>query len=226
MSKPRGDSNRTTLTELLADPLVRMVMRADRVTERQLVSSIGATLSKLGTGSSRALNGESDDRTLQDYRPSVGVILLNRHNQVFVGRRRHNQVETWQVPQGTIRAGERARVAALRELKTQIGTDNVNVLAESKNWLFYELPVGLTGRVRRKGGRGQRQKWLAMRFKGADADINIANGQSEFNDWKWVGLETLPKLLVSLKRLVYLSVLDEFLDAIGPYDNELGEEEE
>lgn len=219
MSKDGGDSRRTTLKELLADPLVRMVMRADRITEKQLVKSVGATLSKLGAGSSGGPNRTSEERAVHDYQPSVGVILLNRHNQVFVGRRCHTQVETWQVPQGALREREDPRAAALRALKAQIGTDNADVLAESKNWLFYDLPVGLTGRVRRRGARGQRQKWLAMRFKGSDAEINLEGNEPEFNDWKWVSLESLPKLLVSLKRLVYLSVLEEFLDAIGPYED-------
>jgi putative (di)nucleoside polyphosphate hydrolase len=176
-------------------------------------------LSKLGEGSSAAPTDRLEERATRDYRPRVGIILLNRHNQVFVGRRRHTQVETWQVPQGALREAEDPRAAALRALKAQIGTNNVEVLAESKNWLFYELPVGLTGRVRRRGARGQRQKWLAMRFKGSDTEINVEGNEPEFSDWKWVSLEVLPKLLVSFKRLVYFSVLEEFLDAIGPYED-------
>lgn len=219
MSKTTGDGNHGRLKDLLADPLVRMAMQPDRVTEQQLVKSVGVALSKLGEGSSGGPNRTLEDRAVHDYQPSVGIILLNRHNQVFVGRRCHTQVETWQVPQGALREGEDPRAAALRALKAQIGTNNAEVLAESKNWLFYDLPVGLTGRVRRRGARGQRQKWLAMRFKGSDAEINVEGSEPEFSDWKWVSLEILPKLLVSLKRLVYLSVLEEFLDAIGPYED-------
>jgi putative (di)nucleoside polyphosphate hydrolase len=220
MSKATGDYH-TKLEELLADPLVRMAMRADRVTEQQLVKSVGAALSELGEGSSAGPADTLEERAARDYRPSVGIILLNRHNQAFVGRRCHTNVEAWHMPQGGIGKGEDPRTAAFRKLKEQIGTDEAEVLAENKSWLFYDLPVGLTGRVRRRGCRGQRQKWFVMRFKGSDADINVKAKEPEFCDWKWVSIGELPKIIGSLKRLVYLSVFDEFLDAIGPYEDQI-----
>jgi putative (di)nucleoside polyphosphate hydrolase len=48
-----------------------------------------------------------------------------------------------------------------------------------------------------------------MRFQGADADINIATEHAEFSDWRWVGLENLPDLVVSFKRKLYLDLLQE-----------------
>ncbi len=214
---PKTSENSRALTELLADPILQMVMKADRVTEQELVSLIGATLSRLGAGSTdrSALKGA---RSARDYRASVGIMLLNKTNEVFVGRRRKTNGDAWQMPQGGIEEGEDARVAAFRELVEEIGTDKAEVLAESKNWLYYDFPRSLIGKGRHKGWRGQRQKWLVMRFTGKDSDIDINTAEAEFSEWKWVGLAELADLAVPFKRLVYLSVLDEFHDAVEPFD--------
>jgi putative (di)nucleoside polyphosphate hydrolase len=214
MPKTSQDSSRAALTELLADPIVQMVMRADHVTEQELVALIGEKLSKLGAGSKVEPNGTPIDRASRDYRSSVGIMLLNQNNEVFVGRRRQSGGEAWQMPQGGIDEGEDPRIAAFRELKEETGIENAEILAESKSWLYYDLPAALVGKTRHKGWRGQRQKWFAMRFKGSDGDINIMTQESEFSAWKWVGIEQLADLIVPFKRLVYMSVLDEFRDAV------------
>jgi hypothetical protein len=61
------------------------------------------------------------------------------------------------------------RAAALRELKEEMGTDNVEVLAESREWVCYDLPEHLVGKAWTGRWCGQRQKWFAMRFMGSDA---------------------------------------------------------
>lgn len=213
---PKTRENDRALAELLADPVLQMVMKADRVTEQELISLIDATLGRLGAGTKDrgALKGA---RSARDYRASVGIMLLNQANQVFVGRRNKTNGDAWQMPQGGIEEGEDARVAAFRELKEEIGTDKAEILAESKNWFYYDFPRALIGTGRHKGWRGQRQKWLVMRFSGKDSDININTADVEFSDWKWVSLAELAELVVPFKRLVYLSVLDEFRDAVEPF---------
>jgi putative (di)nucleoside polyphosphate hydrolase len=219
MSKASGDYNAATLDELLQDSLVRMVMQADKITEKQLMESISGVLDELGAGSYAKSAESLAGRNESDYCPKVGVVLLNKHNQTFIGLRKNApHDDLWQLPQGGIRDGEAARDAAFRVLRQQIGTDEADVLAESKNWLFYELPRAITGRVRHKGGRGQRQKWLVMRFKGKDGDIDVDGDASDFCDWKWISISELPKHSVSFKRLVHLSAIEEFLDALGPYE--------
>jgi putative (di)nucleoside polyphosphate hydrolase len=215
MTKAPLDYNQTTLAELLADPIVQMVMKADRVTERQLIVSITAALNKLSAGSvPEPASNSGKARAARDYRPNVGIMLLNANNEVFVGRRSHVNGEAWQMPQGGIEEGEEPRAAAFRELKEEIGVESADIIAETKSWLFYDFPPALM--ARHQGWRGQRQKWFAMRFNGRDADINIATEDAEFCDWKWVGMEALSSLIVSFKRLVYLSVLEEFMNAVKP----------
>ncbi len=214
-----GESNpesRIDLDDLLADPLVQMVMKADRVDAaqiRQLYEHLGARQPRRGEGHP-VDEGELaivPDETAR-YRSGVGVMLLNDRNEVFIGQRIGVPGEAWQMPQGGIDEGEDPRAAALRELREEIGTDNVEVLAESPGWLRYELPEELAGRAWGGRWRGQQQKWFAMRFRGSDADINIATEHPEFSAWRWVSAEHLPELIVLFKRHMYLEVLRQFQD--------------
>jgi 8-oxo-dGTP pyrophosphatase MutT (NUDIX family) len=103
------------------------------------------------------------------------VWLLNeRGGDVFLGHRNDIKEENWQMPQGEIKSGESPRQAALRELQEEIGTQNVEILAESDDWLFYNVPKELAERAWGTRFRGQRQKWFVMLFKGHDAEISVA----------------------------------------------------
>lgn len=150
------------------------------------------------------------------YRPCVGVMLLNREGLVFVGRRIDQTVEGWQMPQGGIDDGETPLEAAFRELEEEIGTRNAQALRELKDWLAYDLPAHLLGLALHGRYRGQRQKWIAMRFLGADNDINIHTRDPEFAEWKWLALEALPRLIVPFKRDTYAKVIAEFQDLAFP----------
>jgi len=143
------------------------------------------------------------------YRRGVGIMLLDRRNRIFAGRR----IDTpgaWQMPQGGIDVGESPRVAALRELSEEIGTDKAEILCETKTWLTYELPANLD--VHAWGGRyrGQEQKWFAMRFTGRDADIRLDAHKPEFDAWKWIAPAELVRLIVPFKRKLYEDVFAEF----------------
>jgi putative (di)nucleoside polyphosphate hydrolase len=146
------------------------------------------------------------------YRPCVGVMLINAEGLVFVGRRIDQTVEGWQMPQGGIDQGETPEQAALRELKEEIGTDKATPLREMEGWLDYDLPQHLLGVALKGRYRGQRQKWLAMRFTGSDSDIDVNTHEPEFADWKWLAMEALPRLIVPFKRDTYTKVIDAFRD--------------
>jgi putative (di)nucleoside polyphosphate hydrolase len=162
-------------------------------------------------------------RTDAEYRPGVGIMLLDSRGEVFVARRADVPGNAWQMPQGGIDEGEEPRQAALRELREEIGTDKAEIIAESAAWLRYDLPGKLMGKAWDKRWRGQRQKWFIMRFTGADADIRLDTVHPEFVAWKWVSVRELPNLVVSFKRQVYVDLLAEFPELTRTVDDRLSE---
>jgi putative (di)nucleoside polyphosphate hydrolase len=64
--------------------------------------------------------------------------------------------EAWQMPQGGVDGDETPIIAAMREIPEELGTANVEVVAESSKWLQYELPSSLQGRAWGGQWRGQR----------------------------------------------------------------------
>ena len=144
------------------------------------------------------------------YRQGVGVMLLNRQAEVLVGKRIDMPSDAWQMPQGGIDAGETPEAAAWREMHEEIGTDKAALLAESRDWYFYDLPPNLADQIWRGRFRGQRQKWFAFRFLGQDADIDITTHRPEFSAWKWAPIGELPSLIVPFKRRLYADLVSEF----------------
>lgn len=146
------------------------------------------------------------------YRQNVGVMVLNADGHVWVGQRKDNFKDAWQMPQGGIDKGEDPRTAALRELEEETGItpDLVEVVAESDNWIPYELPHDLIPKLWKGKYRGQEQKWFLMRYTGTDAHVNIETEEPEFSAWRWMPPIDLPDAIVPFKRDVYVAVLDAF----------------
>jgi putative (di)nucleoside polyphosphate hydrolase len=144
------------------------------------------------------------------YRAGVGIMLLNKAGEVFVGQRIDNPADAWQMPQGGIDEGEDPLSAARREMQEETGTDKAELLAESRSWLYYDLPRDLADRIWKGRYRGQRQKWFAFRFAGNDSDIQIETAHPEFRSWKWAAMHELPNLIVPFKRKLYADLLVEF----------------
>ena len=144
------------------------------------------------------------------YRPCVGMMVFNRSNQIFVAKRLDNPSDAWQMPQGGIDEGEAPREAAFRELSEEIGTANVEVVAETDDWLRYDLPKELMGKLWKGRFRGQEQKWFLMRFSGKDSEIDLNTHKPEFSNWKWADVSAIPSLIVPFKRDLYRELVRRF----------------
>lgn len=153
----------------------------------------------------------TDPATLP-YRPCVGVVLVNRDGLIFAGQRLDSTAPAWQMPQGGIDDGEKPRVAALRELweETGVTADKVDFVAKTEDWVTYDLPPELLGKVWGGKYRGQKQKWFLFRFNGTDADIRIDSEHPEFARWRWIDADDMVASIVPFKRAVYEQVVAAF----------------
>lgn len=148
------------------------------------------------------------------YRLGVGILLTNREGLVFAGQRIDTPEPAWQLPQGGIDEGETPQAAALRELGEETGVTTARIIAETKDWLSYDLPPDLSAKVWKGRYRGQKQKWFVMRFDGDDAEIRIDGPHPEFSIWKWMDVDQLPALIVPFKRDLYVRIVAELRDAV------------
>ena len=163
------------------------------------------------------------DRSAMPYRSCVGILVANQAGKVWVGRRNDAKGilplgHLWQMPQGGIDKGEEPWPAAQRELFEETSITSIEPIAESPDWLTYELPDDILGKALKGKYRGQKQKWFAVRFTGDDSEIDILNpgdgNPPEFDDWRWAEVDELPGLIVPFKRPVYESVVAAFRDLV------------
>ena len=148
-------------------------------------------------------------------RKGVGIIVLNNKNQVFVGKRRDNPGDKWQMPQGGVDEGEDNFIAMQRELIEETSIKNIKIIKEIENVFEYELPENLVGIIWKGKFRGQKQKWFITRFIGQDNEINLKTKHPEFIEWKWLEPIKLPDVIVDFKKNLYLKLLKEINLVIG-----------
>ena len=148
-------------------------------------------------------------------RNGVGAIVLNKNNQVFVGKRIDNPGKFWQMPQGGVDDGENYLEAMKRELFEETGIKNFELVKEIDGMTEYELPDYLLGKIWKGKYRGQKQKWFIVRFLGNDNEINLNTSKPEFIEWKWANLDDLPGMIVDFKKKLYEKLLPKIKLIIG-----------
>ena len=148
-------------------------------------------------------------------RKGVGIIVLNKNNEVFVAKRKDNPVDKWQMPQGGIDNNETPLDAMKRELAEETSITRIKVLKEIENWLEYELPQNLLGKIWKGKFRGQRQKWFIVKFIGNENEINLNTKHPEFIEWKWILPDKLPEVIVNFKKEMYIKLLKNIKEFIS-----------
>tara|TARA_Y100000741_G_C18211291_1_gene541814 strand:+ start:221 stop:691 length:471 start_codon:yes stop_codon:yes gene_type:complete len=142
-------------------------------------------------------------------RKGVGVIILNNQNKVFVGKRKDNPIDKWQMPQGGVDDGEDYITAMKRELYEETSIRNIKIIREIEEIFEYELPKNLLGIIWKGKFRGQKQKWFITKFLGNEKEINLKTKHPEFIEWKWLPVEKLPDVIVNFKKDLYIKLLRE-----------------
>ena len=150
-----------------------------------------------------------ENRNELPLRLGVGIVLLNQKNEVFVGKRIDNPKNAWQMPQGGVDQNENFLQAAKRELAEETGIKSVRLIKELDGWFKYDLPKYLLGKLWKGQYRGQKQKWLVMKFLGKSDEINVKTKNPEFFDWKWIELSKLPNVAVHFKVDIYKKIKEE-----------------
>ena len=148
-------------------------------------------------------------------RTGVGIIVLNKENKIFVGKRKDNPGDKWQMPQGGVDEGEDYITAMKRELMEETSIKNIEIIKEIDKIYQYELPKNLVGIIWKGKYRGQKQKWFITRFLGEESEINLNTKYAEFIDWKWIEPKLLPEVIVDFKKDLYLNLLKEINIIIG-----------
>jgi len=156
-----------------------------------------------------------NENTILPLRSGVGIVVLNRKNEVFVAQRIDNQKNFWQMPQGGVDDGEDYLTAAYRELEEETSIKNVDLIKELDGLISYDLPKNLLGVLWKGKYRGQEQKWFVMRFLGQDSEINIKTKNPEFCEWKWINLENITDLVVDFKLHIYENVKKKVIEILN-----------
>ena len=142
-------------------------------------------------------------------RLGVGIVVLNKKNEVFVAKRIDNPKNFWQMPQGGVDKGEKFYEAAKRELKEETNIKSIKFIKEIDGFTSYLLPDELLGIIWRGKYKGQKQK-----FEGDEKEINIKTKRPEFLDWKWVSIDNITDKVVNFKFEVYSKIKEEIKKVI------------
>lgn len=148
----------------------------------------------------------------KNYRPNVAAIIMSSlypFEMKFFLAKRVDIKDAWQFPQGGIDKGETPKMALFRELKEEIGTDKVEIIAQYPKWLSYDFPEDVLEKM--KPYSGQIQKYFLVRLK-KNAKIKLNTEIPEFNDYNFVSFDEIDKNVRSFKRESYLEVLNYFKD--------------
>ncbi len=165
-------------------------------------------------------NLEPNSEPPKPYRPNVGIIVFNQNGEVLVGER-VNILGAWQFPQGGIDAGEDPKTAAFRELYEEVGINNSELVAESKEWLYYDFPESLNLQLKLSVGmrkfQGQMQKWFLVYWNHPATECDLEIHEREFTEVRFIPFAECVNLIVDFKKELYQELVIIFAPVISKY---------
>ncbi len=161
-------------------------------------------------GSDPKANMSEPKQTKRHYRPNVAAIILSSKYphacEIFIACR-NDIKDAWQFPQGGIDSNESPKEALLRELEEEIGTKEVDIVAEHPEWVSYDFPETVAPKMYPYDG--QTQKYFLVRLR-HDSLVNLNTQEPEFSDYKFVSYEDIFHHITYFKRPIYKQVLEYF----------------
>ena len=146
----------------------------------------------------------------KNYRPNVAAIILAssypQKVRFFVAER-NDMPTVWQFPQGGIDEGESAEEALFRELEEEIGTGDVEIIAEYPEWLSYDFPEHIAQKMAPYDG--QKQRYFLVKLND-HSKINLNTEHPEFMDYQFVEYKKLFERVAYFKAEVYEKAIEYF----------------
>jgi putative (di)nucleoside polyphosphate hydrolase len=137
------------------------------------------------------------DKVNIPYRSGVIGLILNKENQVLIAQMNAYKENEWRFPGGGIDEGEEPKEALLRELREELGSEEFEVIKESRYKAKFDWPdESIRKRYEKRGElyRGQEQRQFLVKFIG---DIsNLKPDPNELRQVKWVSLKDLPDYFI------------------------------
>ena len=156
------------------------------------------------------MTDKEENKSKKNFRPNVAAIILSskypQKCEIFIASR-IDISNAWQFPQGGIDDGESIKEALFRELEEEIGTRDVEIIAEYPTWVSYEFPPIIAQKMYPYDG--QKQKYYLVKLK-KGAKININTETPEFSEYKFVSSKEIYGHITFFKRTVYKQVLKHF----------------
>ncbi|MBP9752335.1 MAG: RNA pyrophosphohydrolase [Proteobacteria bacterium] len=151
---------------------------------------------------------------MKSYRKGVGALIVNEQDLIFVANRIDMPL-AWQMPQGGVDEGESPKEALLRELEEEIGTNDVVILNQTKDWLRYDFPKDIQQKMRSlwgdEGCLGQEQIWFLCKMENVSS-INLKTPHPEFLEFKWLTPDNVLAECVDFKKDLYKNIFIELLN--------------